>query len=106
MRAQEEESKTQPSQKNRSEDRPLQKRPPRKAAATKAERKSGHDGPWSAFEFFILELGVVGYTSSLLASYRIYASVMYCCTMRWVLKNEPLMAMACCITLKYLCGSL
>jgi len=26
---------------------------------------------------------------------RIYASVMYCCTMRCVLKNDPWMAMAC-----------
>src|SRR5262249_10549741 len=31
------------------------------------------------------------------ASYRKYASVMYCCTMRWVLKNDPLMAIECCM---------
>src|SRR5213079_3009342 len=31
---------------------------------------------------------------------------MYCCTMRWVLKNEPLMAMACCMTSRNLARSL
>src|SRR5579864_7459787 len=37
--------------------------------------------------------------------YRRYASVMYCCTMRCVLKNDPLMAIACCITSRNLCRS-
>ena len=31
-------------------------------------------------------------------SYRKYASVTYCCTIRCVLKNDPLMAMACSMT--------
>src|SRR2546423_1308159 len=36
-----------------------------------------------------------------LFSYLRYASVTYCCTIRCVLKNDPLIAIACCITLKY-----